>query len=446
MVRVAALISILLIIPACTGFTPNMPGRAANLSIVGDADLMTQAAAHGWSGSGSASDPIRIEGLALTVSSGDAFAIEDVMLHFLIINGTFTGPGQFDPLAGIGVRLVATPNGAVEQSNATGFATGIYASAFGMTLSQNNLSANRIGALLEAGTTTIQDNLIQDGETGIIVAGGAATITGNTAQNNTGRGIQISGTSGTRVEGNIVTGNGDVGVYVFDSNFVDVVGNTVSNNGADGVQFLGGGSSQNTGHVLAQNILADNGRYGVLVSNSPSALAWGIHRGMAIHANEFSGHATGLQLASTRLVTVSSNAISGNDVGMRAVDGGANTIRLNTIADNNRGLSLQGSVGNDIKRNELLNNTVGMELGGAATANVIVDNVFDNARNTRIRDVAPNFWFLPKRPGTNVAGGEWQGGNLWSDYAGVDRNGDGLGEEPYRVDSKAWAVDAHPLV
>ncbi len=445
MVRLVLLIVLVLVVPGGAGFVPKEAVASSGYLIVGNADMMSHASANGWPGTGTASDPIVIQDLIATVTFGDAFAVEDVSLHFHVINAMLTGPGQADPGAGTGVRLVSTPNALVRDSTISGFAAGGYTSAFGVQFHNNTLTANGVGIRLQTGSTGLLGNMIESGGAGIVQIGGSATMTNNVVRSNDGLGIQISGTSGSVVEDNQITDNGGVGIYVFDSNFVSVVSNTIARNGNDGIQFIGGSASQNTGHRVAGNTLADNGRFGLLISNSPSQLAWGIHRGVMVSANTVTGHENGIRLIDTRLMTLSSNHVAENTVGVTVVGGGTGTLRGNTIADNHRGLLLQGSSGNQVKANVLTGNWLGIELDGGSAGNTVLNNIFDNTINAHLDDATPNVWSLPKRPGSSATGGTWEGGNSWSDYKGRDRDGDGLGEEPYRVDRKLWAVDAHPL-
>ena len=51
---------------------------------------------------------------------------------------------------------------------------------------------------------------------------------------------------------------------------------------------------------------------------------------------------------------------------------------------------------------------------------------FNNTNNAY--DDGDNIGNVTKTAGTNIIGGSWLGGNYWSDYAGEDLDGDGLGD------------------
>jgi hypothetical protein len=81
----------------------------------------------------------------------------------------------------------------------------------------------------------------------------------------------------------------------------------------------------------------------------------------------------------------------------------------------------------------------------SSNSNLIYNNYFNNTINAY--DDGNNQWNITKTEGTNIIGGIWLGGNHWSDYAGVDEDGDGLGNTliPYNIGITNGG-DYHPLI
>ena len=99
---------------------------------------------------------------------------------------------------------------------------------------------------------------------------------------------------------------------------------------------------------------------------------------------------------------------------------------------------------NVIKNNVIFGNNIGIKVTG--NENQIFNNYFDNARNAE--DGGRNYWNTSMEEGVNIVGNPYLGGNYWSDYAGEDINGDGIGDVPHGGDSlplvlsPATSVDA----
>ena len=154
----------------------------------------------------------------------------------------------------------------------------------------------------------------------------------------------------------------------------------------------------------------------------------------------------------------------GNYYGIYLYEGGGSTIDGNVVRDNVYGLHLQQTTDNTLTNNDLSKQThhspggYGLYLysssGNRIEGNTIQENLnwglwfSDSNDNLIVRNnVIGNDPQISDDSGGNIYfDAATREGNFWSDYAGADANGDGIGEDPYTIGGPGQLSDPYPFM
>jgi parallel beta-helix repeat protein len=205
------------------------------------------------------------------------------------------------------------------------------------------------------------------------------------------RGVCLQSSTDNEVSNNNLTNNG-YGVYLdYSSN------NTISNN----VATYEGGMPD--GSALGDGIFMDNSAYNTVSNNDLS-----------------NNHAFGISLYESSNNTIVGNVIAANDqFGIRLRQSSNNTLVFNTIRANvHQGIYIGGATGNMIYLNNFMQEPSNLSYVPGTVLNSTDKLVYSYNGSTRTGYM----------------------GNYYSDYAGIDTRGDGIG------DSVTPLGDQHPLI
>jgi nitrous oxidase accessory protein len=279
------------------------------------------------------------------------------------------------------------------------------------------------------------DNLDHE-DAAIVVENGSATVIGNRVEDAL-FGIYLKQAPHSVVRDNVILSKdvpiarrGD-GIKTWYSDSVTIENNQASD-GRDIILWY-----SNDGVV--RNNTFDRGRYGLHLMYSDRT---------RIESNSLSGNSIGLYIMYSRNPMVVGNTIvnnhgpSGGGIGLKDVDGAV--IEGNRLVNNQIALQVDTSprepgIENYTRGNVFAYNHVGIAFQPSVRHNTVTGNAFiDNTEHVallgrgQLRDI------------TWATGGQ---GNYWSDYAGYDADGDGLGDLPYQSRRLFESLmDRHPLL
>ncbi|MCA9878015.1 MAG: nitrous oxide reductase family maturation protein NosD, partial [Thermomicrobiales bacterium] len=279
------------------------------------------------------------------------------------------------------------------------------------------------------------DNLDRE-DAAIVVEGGAAVLIDNRIEDAL-FGIYLKNAPGSVLRDNVILGKdvptarkGD-GIKAWYSDGV-VIENNRASDGRDIILWY-------SRDGVVRNNTFDGGRYGLHLMYSDNTQVAG---------NSLSANSIGLYIMYSRDPHVVGNRIvnnhgpSGGGVGLKDVDGAV--IEGNRFVNNQIAIQVDESprepgIENYIRGNVFAFNEAGIGFLPAVRHNTVTGNAFiDNTEQVAI---------IGRGQLRDITWAEQGRGNYWSDYAGYDADGDGVGDLPYRSQRLFESlVDGNPLL
>ncbi len=291
------------------------------------------------------------------------------------------------------------------------------------------LGENQKNTLLYANQTTNAIEITADN----------TTISGLTIQNTnpnqtpyTSNGINIASNHNT-ITNNTITANSNHGINLINSNDNNIEDNNVTTNYWNGIVLQNSDGNNIHNNDINQNTLNNNG-VGILLQDGSDF--------NTIEKNTITKNDGGIGLA----VAYSSNGcndniLKNNTISENTHDGIfiydfclRNRIELNNVTQNGGGIHLSNADKNVIAGNDISRNSY----GGIGFENASLNVFFHN----NLVENTPQVWYFSN--GDAWDNGYPSGGNYWSDYTGIDANQNGIGDNPYTIDTNNQ--DRYPLM
>jgi len=266
-------------------------------------------------------------------------------------------------------------------------------------ISNNIIEKNQYAIFLGSsnGNTVTNNTLIDNSITGINLEDSDNNIISHNTIQQSAYGIKLISSTGNNINNNAISAT-SYGIHIS----VTSPTNTLSFNNVRGQTagiFIN--SDYNTAH---HNVLTESS-YGIWIYNCKYA---------QIYYNNITHSSYGIRIQWSTTVTASFHSINNNKVlrneygwGIEAVNSNNNTFTGNWLQENTWGISLSSSAFNTLYHNNFINNSV--------QATTDAENTWDKNGH----------------------------GNHWSNYGGLDSNGNGIGDSPYRITP---GEDKYPLI
>ena len=274
-----------------------------------------------------------------------------------------------------------------------------------------------------------------------------------------GYGISLSSSRNNILSGNTVSNNNGIGIYLQYSSNNALNSNNVSN------RISLDSSSSNTlsnNYISSGGITLTGSNNNILNDNkvSDGAITLGGYsldessNGNTLSGNSVSKHSAGREgiwIGFSSNNIVNDNIVSFNFNGIELFHSNDNTVSGNNISNCGYALLLTSSNNNTVSSNLDKGNSNGISIILGSSGNTIYNNFFNSVSNIDFIGSGANTWNIAKTAGTNIVGGPYIGGNVWTYPSGTgysqtcnDVNADGICDSSRTLD--ASNIDNLPLV
>ena len=244
----------------------------------------------------------------------------------------------------------------------------------------------------------------------------------NNILNNPGHGIYLDSCINVSILSNNIYNNDLMGIVTTYCNYTKIIHNNISNS-RFGIYIW-----MNNYDSIIDNSLLYNLDHGLYLKESNFV-------NISRNIDNYTTDGIGIYLDFCNNATVTKNEACHNDVGIYA-RGESCYVASNNLRNNSGGLMAQQSYYSTYYKNLIINNTHGIYVD--RSTNTFYFNYLDNINDNIYEDIS----------GTN----NWDNGtigNYYSNYTGLDLNGDGIGEDPYYINGRPGYIhgpDNYPIV
>ena len=178
---------------------------------------------------------------------------------------------------------------------------------------------------------------------------------------------------------------------------------------------------------------------------------------ISLNKNEIKGSGLGISLQNTGGVTLNENTVNvGTGYGVQITDSSDLNIVKNNISDNKyAALFIEKSQNSSITGNNFSKTEIGpvLKVGNEVRGANIYNNYLASQIDVSVDNISSNLvWNSTLKPGLNILGGPYLGGNYWGAAPGSkgfsdddpDEDGYGIGDNPYVIN--IYNTDYLPLV